>query len=275
MKIPQNVNFLERGIRSLVDANDKAYRLRVLMANVVVGQFLDGAVMRGGSALKLRYGNMTTRFTMDFDAARSVSAEEFEQRFLRRLQEGWNCFSGRLVKLPKAHPRNVPAPYVMQPYEVKLTYRNHPWCTIALEVSYDEVGDADEYDLIEIDEGLKRVFIELGFPAPAPVPLMRIAHQIAQKLHGLTEPRSVRAQDLIDLQLMLSREDVDYSEIRRICSRLFANRGTHAWPPEIQVSESMRLLYESGIDGLGKLRPYDDAVAWANDLVARIDTVSI
>ena len=40
MKTPQNVSFLERAIRSLVDSNDKAYRLRVAMANVVVGQFL-------------------------------------------------------------------------------------------------------------------------------------------------------------------------------------------------------------------------------------------
>ena len=44
MKTPQNVSFLERGIRSLVDSNDKAYRLRVLMADVIVGQFLDGAL---------------------------------------------------------------------------------------------------------------------------------------------------------------------------------------------------------------------------------------
>ena len=46
MKIPQNVNFLERGIRALVDSDDKAYRLRVMMANVVVGQFLRDGVKR-------------------------------------------------------------------------------------------------------------------------------------------------------------------------------------------------------------------------------------
>ena len=104
MKTPQNVSFLERGICSLVDSNDKAYRLRVLMADVIVGQYLDGAVMRGGGALKLRYGNAVTRFTLDFDAARNIEADEFEQSFSRRLQDGWNGFSGRLVKMPKAHP---------------------------------------------------------------------------------------------------------------------------------------------------------------------------
>lgn len=271
MKTPQNVSFLERGIRSLVDSNDKAYRLRVLMADVIVVQFLDGAVMRGGGALTLRYGNAVTRFTLDFDAARNIEADEFEQSFSRRLQDGWNGFSGRLVKMPKAHPRNVPEAYVMQPYEVKLAYRNHAWCTVALEVSYDEIGDADACDLPAIDSELQAAFLALGFPVPGPVPLMRIAHHVAQKLHGLTEPRSVRSQDLIDLQLIFAHDKVDYLELRSICQRLFANRKTHAWPPAVQTSESMRLSYENDIVGLAHLLPYDEAIVWANDLIARID----
>ena len=72
MKPPHNVAFLERAIRNLVDSNGNGIRLRTMMANVIVGQFLDGAVMRGGGALKFRYGGATTRYTMDFDAARSA-----------------------------------------------------------------------------------------------------------------------------------------------------------------------------------------------------------
>ena len=100
---------------------------------------------------------------------------------------------------------------------------------------------------------------------------MRIAHQIAQKIHGLTAPHSVRAQDIIDLQLIISRENVDYPELSRICQRLFANRKTHPWPPEVHASESMRLSYEIGTEELANLLPYDEAIAWANDLIARID----
>lgn len=272
MKQPHNVTYLERALRRLVDSNENGVRLRTLMANVIVGQFLDGAVMRGGGALKLRYGNAATRFTMDFDAARNIGAEEFETRFTRRLQEGWNGFAGRLVKMPKAHPRNVPVAYVMQPYEVKLSYRNHAWCTVPLEVSYNEVGDADECDLAEIDGDLKTVFLELGFPAPAPVPLMKVAHQIAQKLHGVTEPRSTRAQDLVDLQLILAREEVDFAEVRNICERLFSNRRTHAWLPEVHSSESMRLSYDMLKEGLDVLQSYDDAVEWLGDLIVHIDS---
>lgn len=270
MKQPHNVTYLERAIRSLADSNENGVRLRTLMANVIVGQFLDGAVMRGGGALKLRYGNAATRFTMDFDAARNISAEEFETRFASRLQEGWNGFAGRLVTMPKAHPRNVPAAYVMQPYEVKLSYRNHAWCTVTLEVAYNEIGDADECDLAEIDGDLKSVFLKLGFPAPAPVPLIKVAHQVAQKLHGVTESHSTRAQDLIDLQLLLSRETVDFAEVRNICERLFASRGTHLWPPEGNASESMRQSYDMLKEGLDVLQSYAAAVEWLGALISKI-----
>lgn len=90
-------------------------------------------------------------------------------------------------------------------------------------------------------------------------------------MHGVTEPRSVRAQDLIDLQLIVSREDVDFPEVRHICERLFANRKTHAWPPIIQITESMRLSYDMAKEGLDVRQSYDEAIAWANYLIARID----
>jgi len=69
------------------------------------------------------------RYTMDFDAARSVAEDEFVIRFNHRLKMGWSGFSGRLVRMPKAHPRDVPEAYVMQPFEVEVTYRDHAWCT--------------------------------------------------------------------------------------------------------------------------------------------------
>ena len=80
MKPPHNVAFLERAIRKSVDTDENGVRLRTMMANVIVGQFLDGAVMRGGGSLKLRYGVATTRYTMDFDAARNVAEAEFVAR---------------------------------------------------------------------------------------------------------------------------------------------------------------------------------------------------
>jgi len=223
MKPPHNVTYLEKALRALAKTDDSLVRLRRTLANVIAGQFLEGAVMRGGGSLKLRYGEQATRYTLDFDAARKIDEEAFVERFNRRLAAGWGLFSGRLVRAPKPHPRKVPGEYVMQPFEVKLTYKNQAWCTVDLEVSYDEVGDADACDLLPLPDGVLSSFRALGLPDPAPVPLMRISHQLAQKLHGVTDPQYCRAQDLIDLQLMVAREEIDFAEVRAICLRLFAN----------------------------------------------------
>ena len=42
----------------------------------------------------------------------------------------------------------MPERYVMQPYEVKLSYLGSPWCTVVFEVGHDEIGDADEAEYV-------------------------------------------------------------------------------------------------------------------------------
>ena len=95
MKPPHNVAFLDRAIRALSKTNEESVQLRRVMANVIVGQFMDGAVMRGGGSLKLRYGLSTTRYTMDFDATRSVSEEVFVERFSEHFQKDGQDFRAR------------------------------------------------------------------------------------------------------------------------------------------------------------------------------------
>lgn len=54
-------------------------------------------------------------------------------------------------------PKGVPFEYVMQPLDIKLAYRNHPWCTVRLEVSHNELGDADTLDMRELPEEIKGI----------------------------------------------------------------------------------------------------------------------
>ena len=161
----------------------------------------------------------------------------------------------------------------MRPFEVKLTYKNHAWCTVDLEVSYDEVGDADECDRVALPEGVLDSFRALGLPDPAPIPLMRISHQIAQKLHGATDSLYCRAQDLVDLQLMVLREKVDYAEVNAICNRLFANRRRQSWPSEVNATEEWRIAYDRTKGTLPVLPTIDEAVIWVNELIAKIAAV--
>lgn len=271
MKPPHSVALLERELSALAETNEDRIRLRRAIADVIVGQFLDGAVMRGGGALKLRYGLAMTRYTMDFDAARSISEDEFIARFEERLALGWFDFSGRLVKKAKPHPEGIAPQYVMQPFEVKLTYRGHPWCTVDLEVSYNEIGDADAADGVVPPKEVLELFRRLRFPEPGPIPLMRLEYQIAQKIHGATDSDYVRAQDLVDLQLMMRNGNPSLPEMAEICRRLFRNRNKQDWPPRLVLTAEWRLAYSALASSLPVQQDADAAATWLNDLILQID----
>ena len=270
MKPPHNVADLERLLRQLGGSDENGYKLRCVMADVVAGQFLSGAVLRGGSALKLRYGNATTRFTVDFDVARSVDELSFLDAFNERLANGWGGFSGRLVMESKATPKNVPNEYVMQPYTLKLTYARHPWCSVAVEASYNEIGDADDYELIAPPADIMELFQKLNLPEPGSIPVMSIAYQFAQKIHGATDPANSRAQDIIDLRLMMDREVADTSRIRQICERLFANRKRQPWPSFVTANDALKEKYEYMSSGMPAKGDFNSAVSLVNDLIRKI-----
>ena len=159
---------------------------------------LSTCVIKGGASLKLRYGSKETRFTDDLDTALKIDNEQFADILQDNLSKGWNGFTGSVIKRPKAHPKNIKEEYVMQPYDIKLAYLNRAFCTVRLEATYNEIDDAEVADMVEANKA-GTLFENLGFPQPSVVPLMTINYQIAQKLHGLTEPNSMRVHDLVDL----------------------------------------------------------------------------
>ena len=100
---------------------------------------------------------------------------------------------------------------------------------------------------------------------------MSLTHQVVQKLHGVSEPNSSRAHDLVDLQLIFARDAVDLKEVSRIAKRLFANRRRQPWPTLITKGKSWDTLYADAAEGLEVLDSVDEAIAWANELIERID----
>src|SRR3954447_17526713 len=140
---PTNVRSLEQRIRNLEGDEGLAQRRTVSMALVVVGQLLPGGAIKGGSAMALRYGQ-GTRFTKDLDAARNHALAGFRSDFETALDVGWAGFTGRLVEVKSPKPSGVPTVYIMQPFDVKLSYRGKSWCTVRFELGHNEIGDADE-----------------------------------------------------------------------------------------------------------------------------------
>lgn len=249
--------------------NDGYLNARTVIANTIVAQMLPDGVVKGGSALKLRLGDAGTRFTSDLDTATSLSSADYAAELETALERGWNGFTGSVVRRNPAHPQGVPAEYVMQPFDVKLSYLGQPWCTVRLEVGYNEIGDAEVADSVLATDIVKS-FELIGLPEPRPVDLMIVQYQIAQKLHGVSAKGSDRARDLVDLQLITANRDIDYSALRNTCERLFAYRKLQAWPPVVEKGESWDEAYAIESEGLKVLPTVDVAIVWINDLIARI-----
>lgn len=267
---PRSARSLEQRIRNLEGDDGLALRRRVGMALVVVGQMLPEGAIKGGSAMALRYGR-GTRFTQDLDAARVQSLDRFRSDFEESLARGWAGFTGRLIEKAAPRPTGVPTSYVMKPFEVRLDYLGRPWCSVKFELGHNEIGDADRPDH-QLAPDLAVLFTEVGLESPRPVPVMRADHQVAQKLHAASETGSERARDLVDLQLLDRGEELDLAQVASTCRRLFEYRRQQEWPPTIVPGNQWDTLYTEAADGLDVLAGLDEAIAWANEFIRRIDS---
>lgn len=269
-KRPNSMRHLDDAIRRVCANSGNDYvRIRTLMANAVVAQMLPSGVVKGGSAIKMRFGNAVTRFTTDLDTATASDPDAYIAELASSLREGWEGFTGVVVIREPAHPEGVPSEYVMRPYDVKLSYKGKPWCTVPLEVGHNEIGDADVADWVELEE-VTRLFGSMGFPCLGKVPLMPLTHQIAQKIHAVSGGGD-RARDLVDLQLIMSNETIDLSAVKGICIRLFNYRNKQAWPPVIEKGRNWDSIYAAQAESCPVEPNVDKAIEWANDLIARID----
>jgi hypothetical protein len=103
---------------------------------------------------------------------------------------------------------------------------------------------------------------------------MKLAYQIAQKLHAVSEPGSEQAHDLIDLQLICNRSQIDYAEVKNVCQRLFDYRRRQPWPAAMTALPSWDDLYVLARNNLldnGDVLPTAvEAVTWVNELICKI-----
>lgn len=268
---PNSRTNLDKAILRFAGEVRRANELRTLMANAIVAQMIGDGVVKGGSGIRFRFGDVKTRASMDLDTAWRTDLNTFLGILRTRLSEGWNGFSGEVRILRQASPKGIPFEYVMQPCEVKLSYRSRPWFTVQLEIGHNEIGDADEYEMIGVPDELAALFDHLELPKPAAIPMMKLEYQVAQKLHGTTAPGSKRAHDLIDLQLIMANGDVKLDLVRDLCRKLFKYRKVQDWPPWVVKGDEWENIYAAQKRGIDVLPNVDEAIAWANELIARIE----
>ena len=264
---------LDKAILRFAGDVTRSNELRNLMANTIVAQLIGEGVVKGGTGLKFRYGEKMTRVTLDLDTAWRTDLDGFLKGLKSRLAEGWFGFSGEVLVRRQASPRGIPFEYIMQPCDVKLRYLGKPWYTVQLEIGHNEIGDADECEMVDVPEIMAEMFAHLALPKPSPIPTMRLEYQIAQKLHGASAPGSRRAHDLIDLQLIMGAGPVDIKKTAELCRKLFRYRKVHEWPPTIVRGETWESVYNYQKGNLPVLPTIDEAITWANELIDKIDRV--
>lgn len=249
-------------------------RLHYTVASTIVLQMVPFGVAKGGGAIRQRVNEHDARLTKDLDYSldERVEVDTFVDTFNERLAVGWHGFHGVLKTLKKATPEGVPTEYVMEPFEVKLSYLGKSYRTVLFELGHSEAGSTDE-PVERLGSDIAEIFNEVGLPAPEPVRVMSAEHQITQKIHACTGPDAAsRAHDLVDIQILAAVEDLDYAAIAAIGPRLFAYRQRHEWPPTVVAHDGWQDLYARACEDLvgdTVLTAIDNAVDFVNGIVQR------
>ena len=273
---PGSRAILDRRVQEFADQrNLSAGELRVTIGQLVVAQLLPGGLVKGGAGLRFRLGHLRSRASSDLDIAWREDHKEFAAAFAANLQAGWGPFDGRLLSNPLRPIEGIPAAYAMRPYDAKLSCYNKPFGTVTIEVGYDELdatGDGSSTSELAVD--VLELFSYCGLPEPAPVPLIALHHQIAQKLHALTEPGSERAHDLVDLQLLWSSlSRASGKALAETVQRLFAFRAAHQLSPILDAGANWETLYLEAAAGLEVAQELSAAIAWLNERLSELGDV--
>ena len=216
---PPNLTSLQARIRNEAIGNGRlGRRLELIVADTAVGQMLPPGVVKGGAAMTIRLGEAQTRATRDLDAARAadLTANAYLDALDERLAAGWGGFTGTVRAIEKPSPKEVPPDYVMRPFQIRLSYKGSFWFNVTFELGRDEIGSTSDPE-IRISDSILLLFARLKLPEPAPIPLLPIDHQMAQKLHACSwldkNGENDRAHDLVDLQLLVREEAPDLARV--------------------------------------------------------------
>jgi len=176
-------------------------------------------VVKGGFALEMRF-RKNARASRDVDVVVPMDPAALLDAAIEVLRIEWSGFTFGIKGQPERREHSFR-------FEVNALYRSAPWSTFDLELVFADVAGEDRIAAIDLGQ--------YGLLEPSPIPCMTVAEQIAQKFHAVSDPQENRPRDLIDIFLLANRLAIDRSEVLDACRRTFEERGTHQWPPNIEV----------------------------------------
>jgi len=243
-----------------------------IMANVIAAQMLPSSALRGGTSLKIRYGDYKTRGSRDLDIALATDRDEFIVQYKDKLSLGWNGFTGVLKQSrKKSNPDNIPSEYITETWDLKLSFNGTEWQSQEIDLGHDEIGDTVDFEL-ESSTEINSWFEVCGLPTPNPVPVIKAHHQIAQKMHALASNPLERIHDLVDLQVIFKNQAIDPVITATTCISLFKSRRTLSWPPDLTFNIEAKSLYLNALESTEAIPELEQAVAWFNEMVAKLSS---
>jgi len=185
---------------------------------------LDSYYLKGGAAMELRFAQRA-RATKDLDIGIAGAKSSRLQMLSAALNPGFDQFTFRV----KAQTRDMEQADTVR-VQVAVQYNTRCWQTVDIDLGPASLG--------HVDMVAPRVhdLAELGIPVVSPVRCLRLADQVAQKLHACTGPFSAgRARDVLDILLIDALGELDYAEAARASRAVFRERRTHGFPPSATI----------------------------------------
>ncbi|HEX4169127.1 MAG TPA: nucleotidyl transferase AbiEii/AbiGii toxin family protein [Bryobacteraceae bacterium] len=195
-----------------------------LLERALAGGILGAYHLKGGVAMELRFAQQA-RATKDLDLGIDTTRANRLQTLSAALNLGFDQFTFRV----KAQTRDMEQADTIR-VQVALQYKTRSWQTIDV-----DLGPA-QLDHIDLIAPRVHGLAELGIPVVSPVRCLRLADQVAQKLHACTGPFSAgRARDVLDILLIDTLGELDYSEAEKSARGIFDERSTHGFPPDATI----------------------------------------
>lgn len=240
-------------------------------------------LLKGGTYLEVRLG-LRSRATTDIDALFRGDFEDFLVT-LDSCLEPWGVLElSRSEVTAIENARRVVKP---RRFKLQMSIKGKPWRSVDIEVAPSE-GRMDE----AVEAVPAPPLGHFGLPSPAELAGIALDYQVAQKLHGSTDPHqppdsaNLRARDLVDLLLLRDafyQDRGDLRSLRAACIDLFAARYAEAeqlqveprpWPPQVVAYPHWHSDYASATEEVGIDLTLDDAAEQLNEWIAVIDVAS-
>lgn len=195
-----------------------------------------GYYLKGGVAMELRFAQRA-RATKDLDLVLEGDRQTRLRSFDLALKLGFDEFSFRL-KAP-IHEMNFADTVRV---DVAIQHRTRAWQTVEVDLGPTSPATIDLVEPTIV--GLH----EMGVPVTSPIRCIGLSEQVAQKLHACTAPNtsSTRARDVLDILLIETLGQLNYSAALVAARRVFHERGTHDFPPDF----IMPLLWRPELEAL-------------------------